>query len=654
MGAMFPRSARVLSSIPYLVFCAIASVALGPGCVDLTPPWEGSAANRDATRDAAGNGSGGNQPVLVDASGMGGEPTAGTVETGGGGVFVGSVGAGGGSGASGGAADVLGPGSGGAIDTSGTGGRGNDASGAGTGPEAGASSGTIDVPLPGSGGVMATSADGATGQDESGTGGAGGRSAAGDDAPLAAGGAPGTGGEAGCDGAGSGGGWTGGTGSGGTSSGSGGAGRAGSGGTSSGSGGSGGTGTVNPGDIVINPSTTFQTMDGFGAADVWASNPLNTAQVTLFFDPVNGIGLSLLHIGMDPDGQPMYSSAVADAQAASEFGVKVWASAWSPPANTKGNSNVNCTDSNTTHLLTSGYDSWASALAGFPATFKNLSGVQLYAISVQSEPDSCSNSHASCLYSAAEMVNFIGVLGPKLAALSPPVKLLAAESAQWSNLWSGSNYGNAILNDSAASAAVAIVATHDRSASGLTRPSPPATNTHPIWQTEAYDESGTTSPDIGHGISIAQSIWAAVTSGGASAWHYWWLVTLGNDAEGLLLQNGDTSNPPKRLYTVGNFSKFVRPGYLRIGVSDSVPSGVQMAAFFNPADSTVVIVAINSNTSAQSVSLSISGTTAPSQVTPWVTSASDNLASQTAIPLSGARFSTTLAAQTVTSFVGKP
>jgi glucuronoarabinoxylan endo-1,4-beta-xylanase len=129
---------------------------------------------------------------------------------------------------------------------------------------------------------------------------------------------------------------------------------------------------------------------------------------------------------------------------------------------------------------------------------------------------------------------------------------------------------------------------------------------------------------------------------------------LSNDGQGLLLSSGDTNNAPKRLYTVGNFSKFVRPGYVRVGVSGPVPTGVQIVAFRDPVDNTIAIVAINSSANAQLVSLSISGATTPSQVTPWLTSASDNLAQKTSIALSGGRFSTTLAAQTVATFVGKP
>jgi O-glycosyl hydrolase len=115
-------------------------------------------------------------------------------------------------------------------------------------------------------------------------------------------------------------------------------------------------------------------------------------------------------------------------------------------------------------------------------------------------------------------------------------------------------------------------------------------------------------------------------------------------------QNGSVT---KRLYTMGNYSKFVRPGYERVGVSGSVPSGVQVSAYRNPADDTVVIVAINSNTSPTAVSVFVSNG-ASCEVPPWVTSASDDLVAQSPVSISAARFTTTLAGPSVTTFVGTP
>jgi glucuronoarabinoxylan endo-1,4-beta-xylanase len=253
------------------------------------------------------------------------------------------------------------------------------------------------------------------------------------------------------------------------------------------------------------------------------------------------------------------------------------------------------------------------------------------------------------------MVAFIKVLGPALHGVG--TKLLAAEPDSWSNLWAGDNYGNAILGDATAKSLVDILATHDYGHAGdsvTTRPAPPSGMTMPLWETEMSDLTAE-DVDIGHGIQVATWIYAGITTGGASAWHYWWLVNLDTDGEGLLQNGGSTAaaNIPKRLYTMGNFSKFVRPGYVNVSTG-TAPSGVLVAAFKNPSDGTAVLVAINPATSAVNVPFFLSGGAAIAAVTPYVTSASANLTAGAAIPVAGANFSATLGAQTVTTFVGKP
>ena len=118
------------------------------------------------------------------------------------------------------------------------------------------------------------------------------------------------------------------------------------------------------------------------------------------------------------------------------------------------------------------------------------------------------------------------------------------------------------------------------------------------------------------------------------------------------MDGGSASSPPKRVYTMGNYSKFVRPGYVRVGIS-GVPSSVHMVPFVSPADGTVAIVALNEGSSAQQVSFFVSGAGWPTTVTPYVTSSSSNLEAGTAIPVTAGRFSGSLAAQSVTTFVGK-
>lgn len=419
-------------------------------------------------------------------------------------------------------------------------------------------------------------------------------------------------------------------------------------------------GTAPAGSAQVELCTVNQTMDGFGAADVYSGTPLTAAQVTLFFDPTNGIGLSLLRIGIQDDSDTgtvglMGGAAYADAKAANAFGVKVWAAPWSPPAKLKvsGESDGVTTNPTTNNTLIAGdYMTWATEMAAFPATFKTNTGMDLYAMSAQNEPDFNATSYSSCLYSAAQMATFVGDLGPLLAALTPPVKMLAAEPDSWSNLWQGDAYGPALVSTS-----VNIIATHDygHDATGdltSTRPAPPAGVTQPIWETEMSDE---TAPDltITQGIQTAVWVYAAITTGRASAWHYWWLINANTDGEGLLQMGGSTAaaDIPRRLYTLGNYSKFVRPRYVNVSVAGTVPANVFISAFKDPASGKAVVVAINNTNATASVPVFLSGGQALLQVTPYETSATDTLTALTALTVTNSSFTAALDAQSVTTFV---
>jgi glucuronoarabinoxylan endo-1,4-beta-xylanase len=431
------------------------------------------------------------------------------------------------------------------------------------------------------------------------------------------------------------------------------------GGAAPGTGGSGGTyvgtktpGTAPTGAITVDPTKTHQVVDGFGLADTWQGSS-STQMQTLLWDPVNGIGLNLLRMGIESTSGKsvlMGNAGVADGKACKQFSgddCKIWAAPWSPPANMKANNNVNgnstnaCSATATSRLNTSSYDAWATMLAAFPAYYKQQSGLDVYAISAQNEPDWNPNYEACC-YTSTEMVNFINVLGPKLAALSPPVNLLAAEPDNWSNFWSGDNYATAILADAKASAAVTILATHDyggTSAGTWARPAPPASNTHHIWETEC-------TPNPTDALTIATMIYASFNTGGVNGWHYWWTQSFIPNA----------SSPPAQYYALGNFSKFVRPGYYRVDVSGAPAassSNPGVIAFSSLKDGTVAIVVVNAG-SARSLTFFVAGTAWPASVTPYVSNDSAKLTAGTAITVTAGAFTASVDAKSVTTFVGKP
>ena len=63
---------------------------------------------------------------------------------------------------------------------------------------------------------------------------------------------------------------------------------------------------------------------------------------------------------------------------------------------------------------------------------------------------------------------------------------------------------------------------------------------------------------------------------------------------------------------------------------------------------------INKGSAAVSVPITVAGgTAAPAAMTPYVTSATDNIAAKTALPVTGGVFTAALDSMTVTTFVGK-
>ena len=384
------------------------------------------------------------------------------------------------------------------------------------------------------------------------------------------------------------------------------------------------------GGLNVNFSDVHQRIDGFGASDAW-NGTLSDAQADLFFSATNGIGLSILRVGLDSGGNSM--AAYSNATKAAARGAIVWAAPWTAPGNWKDNGS----ETNGGHLLPANYDAWATRLAGFAGRLQQNAGVPLYGLSVQNEPDYTA-PYVSMLYTNQEMTNFVKVLGPKLAALNPRPKLIMPDLAVWGNAW---GYTSSVLADSVAAPYVDFFAVHQYG--GI---SAPQTAARPIWETEQSSFEGF-DPSIGNGLMVARWVHDSIVTGNVSAWHYWWLIGLNGDNEGLVGGGGQIT---KRLYTLGNFSKFVRPGYMMVGVTGA-PGGVSATAYKDPATGKFVIVAINQNGADVPLNVTFNGMSAGS-VTPWVTSNSVNLAQQSALAVSGGSFTTTLQAASVTSFVG--
>jgi glucuronoarabinoxylan endo-1,4-beta-xylanase len=406
-----------------------------------------------------------------------------------------------------------------------------------------------------------------------------------------------------------------------------------------------------PQPVTVDFSDLKQSIDGFGASAADLSDHtikiMSPEQADLFFSPMKGIGLSILRLPLYinfADGLP-YNQGVFDfynqVKLAGERGAKVMASFFSAPAGYKTNESV----SNGGHLLTAEYDAWAKTMADFSADLYAHTGHHLFALSIQNESDFAA-PYASMLYTTAEMTAFIKVLGPKLASLDPRPKLMAPEVMTWSN---ASGFFSHILSDPAAAPYLDLIAVHQYGGVALS-----TTAARPVWQTEMSGIRDKWDPTITHALTVAQWIHDALTAGNASAWLYWWLVGQAHDNQGLIGWDGDVPGPPtmtKRLYTLGNYSKFVRPGWKRVGVLGA-PARLSITAFRNIDRRAFAIVVVNGSRSDSTLTVNLSGLPAATSVVPWITSASENLAAHGEVPVTNRSFTFTLSKKTVTTFVG--
>jgi O-glycosyl hydrolase len=337
-------------------------------------------------------------------------------------------------------------------------------------------------------------------------------------------------------------------------------------------------------------------------------------------------------------------------------------------------------------VKTSCYGSWSDTIAAFAKKYG------LYAMSIGNEPDfascgntePCNGNYDTTLYTANEMVAFVKVAGPKLQANM--VKVIAPEASEWIHAFSnesgccsepgkkqssdplkcgfpasntactkgdGYDYGHWLAKDADAWKAFDIMGVHEYDTQHAEPwPSDITAARKEVWQTEMsgvkyWPEQGP-STDIGNGVAVAGWIHSALVVGEASAWVYWqYKAYFTDDNEGLLLMNGGST---KRYYTVGNYSKFVRPDYVMVEVAGNSNASLLLSAF-KGTDGTV-IVAINKGTDA-SVPISFSGGTAPASCTPNVTSKTDSLKAGTAVAVTGGILTATLPGMSVTTFVCK-
>ena len=437
---------------------------------------------------------------------------------------------------------------------------------------------------------------------------------------------------------------------------------------------------------------TLQPIDGFGFSGAFQRAALinglqlngmpglppaqQQQMVQLLFSRTKGAGLSIVRLGIGSSADNVYdhmksiepvspgSPAAAPtyvwdgndggqvwlAKQAQAYGVRqFYADAWSAPG----------------YMKTNGNDAAGGAICGLPGTscasgdwrqayanylvqyvkFYRSEGIRITDLGFTNEPDFVA-TYASMQLDGAQLADMLTVLGPTVKASGLPLKIVCCDATGWQNQ---AAFMTTIEADQAAAKWVSTYSAHLYSSLATT----PLPTSKDVWMSEwqaggtpfnqSWDDGTATS-----GMNLAQSINDTLTLGNADANIYFFGGSTG--ATGALMQvNGTTFSVSDRLWAMGAYSRYIRPGALRVSASTDNPA-LEITAFRNK-DGSKVLEIINTAATAQSLSLRLGPQLGGSQAVSYLTDSTHTIAREDLASLHGRDLSVQLAPRGLTTVV---
>ncbi|WP_342769398.1 glycoside hydrolase family 30 protein, partial [Sphaerisporangium album] len=437
--------------------------------------------------------------------------------------------------------------------------------------------------------------------------------------------------------------------------------------------------------IVVDTRTRHQPIDGFGFSQAFQRadvihgarglSPAKRREVLdLLLSRTKGAGLSILRLGIGsssddvydhmrsiapqdpggPDATPVYEWDGDDggqvwlAREAKAYGVRrFYADAWSAPGYMKDNG----TDANGGTLCglsgtSCASGDWRQAYARYLvkyADFYAREGIKITDLGFTNEPD-LTVSYASMRFTPEQAAEFVKILGPVAARAG--LKVACCDGAGWTVQEA---YTKAIEADPAAARWVATHTGHPY-VDPIDHPLP---TRRPTWMSE-WSPNGTTwneNWDDGSGydgFAVASNIHESLATAGVSGYVYWFGASLGA-TRGLIQLDGDAYHVSKRLWALAAYSRFIRPGAVRVGTRTTGDGldGLKVTAFRN-ADGGQVVEILNTGTTAVTTRLLAED---GRRATAYLTDATHSLTPVNALRGSGHGLRAELAPRSLTTIV---
>lgn len=427
-------------------------------------------------------------------------------------------------------------------------------------------------------------------------------------------------------------------------------------------------------EIAVDAGTRYQTIEGYGTAlNTWTRKMRQFYRTEAFQQIyVRDLGFNFLRLNLWGPTLPQqvedwrnisykdFDRSIARFEVYFEViealkrinpDLRLIGTVWSPPAWMKENDSITdpasgALDGPTEYVidgeeadnrvLPKYYPHVAKWMAEMVKLFE-AAGLPLHAVSPANEP-MFTQEFESCLWTAPDLARVTAMLGKRLEAEGFEDMLLYGPETMTGGHWTLFNevYIDAYMNEARSAEQLDVFATHGYTDGYTADVSKDASRQFrelvasyeaPYWVTEGGTGGHAWPAPL---TDVAAALHNAFVSGHASAFVPWQVTGGEPSTHNLMVMDRMT----KKTHAVRHFSRFVRPGAVRI---EATPSGgaVKASAYVHPEQETVTVVLINATAQRQKVDLTLEQVEGLSAFDAYRTTRDEDEAVQDAVAVSG-------------------
>lgn len=274
-------------------------------------------------------------------------------------------------------------------------------------------------------------------------------------------------------------------------------------------------------------------------------------------------------------------------------------------------------------------EDFSDYLVDVVAHLRDVEGIPINWISPINEPQwAWRGGQEGCHYTPDECVEVVRSIMRAIDLAGLPVRVSGVEAGAW---FAADMYLNALMADPDIAAGLDSFSVHSYGPEIITSMKQPlaclAKAQYPqvkLWQSEWCEMAGGRDIGMDSALVMADLMHDDLTLGNVAAWQLWIAVSKYDFHDGLIYvdENTHAVTETKRLWAFGNYSRFVRPGFVRIPAF-STRSGLKPSAFRSEDSQTIVLVVINDG--ADPVGMGLPELAGYTKLEAWETSVTHNL-----------------------------